>query len=298
MSTKIGKLAVIKELQRVSKILDTEYLGYRDFAKLSTISRNTIADRFGSWSIALQEAGLSCAKSARKAIASDDELLIHIITLTERLHKIPTGSDMNAHGEYSQKPYKTRWGSFSIARDAAYQKYGMPKNISVNQPNRAKISSNRSSQNDLADKGISSNFKPHLLKINDSDTRAFVEEAIDCFEAGLYRSSVVMSWVGAISILYDYVIKEKRNEFNIEATRRNPKWKDAQTKDDLSLMKESEFLDVLAALSIIGKNVKEQLKNNCLGLRNSCGHPNSFRVGRSMTESHLEMLLLNVYDKF
>lgn len=63
-------------------------------------------------------------------------------------------------------------------------------------------------------------------------------------------------------------------------------------------MKESEFLDILAMLSVIGKNVKEQLKNNCLSLRNACGHPNSFKIGRGMVESYLEILLLNVYESF
>jgi hypothetical protein len=295
MSIKIDKAAVITELQRVSQILDTKRLGYRDFEKLSTISRHTVANRFGSWNNALQEAGLSPAKPDRKSIPSDDELLIQIITLTKRLQKIPSRFDLAAHGSYSEKSYKTRWGSLKAAREAAYQKYGMPV---ITEPIQVKTSSNHKKRSERAEQGVVNNLKPHLLKINNHDTKAFVEEAIDCFEARLYRSCVVMSWIGAISILYDYVIKNKLNEFNLEATKRNPKWKDAQTKDDLALMKEADFLDILATLSIIGKNVKEQLKNNCLGLRNSCGHPNSFRVGRSMAESHLEMLLLNVYDKF
>jgi Homing endonuclease associated repeat len=295
MSIKIDKAAVVAELQRVSQILGTKHLGYRDFEKLSTVGRSIVLNRFGSWNNALQEAGLFPAEPKRRNVPSDDELLIQIITLTERLQKIPSASDMAAHGDYSEKSYKTRWGSFRLAREAAYQKYGTRVS---KKPIQARTSSSRQKQNERINQGLANNLKPHLLKINDDDTRAFVEEAIDCFEAGLYRSSVVMSWIGAISILYDYVIKNKLNEFNLESARRNSKWKDAQTKDDLSLMKESDFLDILVTLSIIGKNVKEQLKNNCLGLRNSCGHPNSFKVGRSMAESHLEMLLLNIYDIF
>jgi hypothetical protein len=37
-------------------------------------------------------------------------------------------------------------------------------------------------------------------------------------------------------------------------------------------MGEHDFLDVLAALSIIGKNVKDELQK-ALKLRNGCGHP-------------------------
>lgn len=297
MPIKFDKETVLAELKRVSKILDTQNLGYRDFEKLSTISRHTVINRFGSWRNALQEAGLFSAKSNRKNLVSDDELLVNIITITEKLQKIPSASDMTAFGEYSEKPYKTRWGSFKLAREAAYQKYGKPVYLTTNKTTQSKSSGNHKKSGQVV-QSLANNLKPHLLKINDADTKAFVEEAIDCFEAGLYRSAVVMSWIGAISTLYDYIINNKLIEFNIEAVNRNQRWKPAQTKDDLALMKESDFLDILAALSIIGKNVKEQLKNNCLGLRNSCGHPNSFQVGRSMTESHLEMLLLNVYDAF
>jgi hypothetical protein len=298
MPIQIDKAEVITELQRVSQILGTRRLGYRDFQELSTISRATVSNRFGSWNNALEAAGLLPALSGRKDLPSDDDLLVAIVTLTHQLKKVPSASDMVAHGQYSDKSYKTRWGSFTLARDAAYQKYGKPSETIANVNREIKSSNSRQKKSKQVVVGAANNLKPHLLKIVDADTRAFIEEAINCFEAGLYRSAVVMSWIGAVSILYDHVIANKINEFNIEAVSRNPKWKTAQTKDDLALMKESDFLDMLSTLSIIGKNVKEQLKNSCLSLRNSCGHPNSFKVGRITAESHLEILLLNVYDVF
>jgi hypothetical protein len=142
------------------------------------------------------------------------------------------------------------------------------------------------------------NLRNHLAKISNSDTRVFIEEAIECLEANLLRSAVVMSWVGAISILYDYVISHRLSDFNAEAARRNAKWKTAITRDDLALMREAEFLDILAELSILGKNTKEHLKNSELNLRNSCGHPSSLLIGVNNVEAHIEFLLLNVYQKF
>jgi hypothetical protein len=62
-------------------------------------------------------------------------------------------------------------------------------------------------------------------------------------------------------------------------------------------MKESELLDRVAALSILGKNVKEELKK-CLDLRNACGHPNSLKIGPNAVANHLEILLLNVFNRF
>ncbi len=147
-------------------------------------------------------------------------------------------------------------------------------------------------------KDIAINLRGHLGGIQNPDTRAFVEEAISCLEANLFRSAVVMSWVGAISILYDYVISTRLSDFNTEAKSRRSDWKMAVTKDDLAMMREAEFLDILANLSIIGKNTKEHLKNNCLNLRNSCGHPSSMIIGKHTVEAHIEFLLLNIYEKF
>lgn len=153
-------------------------------------------------------------------------------------------------------------------------------------------------QSPASTKDAAINLRNHLSKIQNADTRAFVDEAIRCLEADLYRAAVVMSWIGAVSVLYDHVIANKLVEFNGEASRRDKRWKAAVTKDDLALMKESDFLDILVAVSVLGKNVKEHLKNNCLNLRNSCGHPSSLKLGKHTVEAHIEALMLNVYEKF
>ena len=85
--------------------------------------------------------------------------------------------------------------------------------------------------------------------------------------------------------------------FNAEAQRVDAKWRLAKTTDDFGRIKENEFLDRLVALSVIGKNVKAELVD-CLDLRNSCGHPNSLKLGSNTVASHLEILLLNVFKVF
>jgi hypothetical protein len=144
---------------------------------------------------------------------------------------------------------------------------------------------------------IIANLRPYLSSIQDNNTVRFLEEAVACFEKGLYRASVVLSWVGAISVLYDYTIQNYLEEFNDEAARRNPRWKFATSKDDLAEMKEFYFLEILEALSIIGKNVKQELQD-CLKLRNGCGHPNSLVIGSNKVAAHIEVLILNVFLRF
>jgi hypothetical protein len=136
--------------------------------------------------------------------------------------------------------------------------------------------------------------------ISNADTIAYVNESLSCFEAGYYRASVVLSWMGAISLIQDYVLNKNLAEFNAEATRRSARWRPINTKDGFGRMDEGEFLDILAdpSVGVFGKNVKEELKNHCLALRNACGHPNSLKIAEQRVASHLEVLVLNVFTKF
>jgi hypothetical protein len=103
--------------------------------------------------------------------------------------------------------------------------------------------------------------------------------------------------VGAVSILYHHVAAMHLKQFNVEAVRRDPDWRPAKTTDDLSRMKEHDFLNVLEAISAIGKNVKQELQAS-LALRNACGHPNSLVIGPTRVAAHVEVLTMNVYSKF
>jgi len=140
-------------------------------------------------------------------------------------------------------------------------------------------------------------LRGQLAKIRDPETSAFVEEAIRCCEHGLYRAAVVLSWVGAVSVLYDHVLRNKLSDFNSEARNRDKKWKDARSKDDLANMKESKFLEVLVAISVLGKSVKKVLEAR-LDFRNGCGHPSSLMIGEAQVNAHIEALILNIFARF
>ena len=144
---------------------------------------------------------------------------------------------------------------------------------------------------------VAQDLRKHMAAIKDDTTRAFVAEAIQCQESGLYRSAIVMSWLAAIGVLHNEVVANYLAAFNAEAKRVDGKWKTAATTDDLGRMKEADFLDRIAAIGIIGKNVKAQLAGG-LTLRNGCGHPNSLKVGANAVAAHIEMLAMNVFDNF
>ena len=136
-----------------------------------------------------------------------------------------------------------------------------------------------------------------LIKSLDNDAKKYLEEAIVCLENKLFRASVVMTWSAAMHLLKKEVIKNHLHDFNAEAVKANPKWRRAKTSDDLGLMRERDFLDRLESISLIGKDVKQQLQD-CLILRNSCGHPNSLKVEKLKVASCVETLILNVFQRF
>jgi hypothetical protein len=144
---------------------------------------------------------------------------------------------------------------------------------------------------------VAASLRTQLSHITNSDTSNFVEEAIGCYEAKLYRAAVVLSWVGAVAVLYDFVINNRLSDFNAEALRRNPKWKTAKTSDDLARIREHDFLEIIEAISVIGKSVKQELEG-CLKLRNGCGHPSSLKLSEHRVAAHIESLILNVFTQF
>ena len=144
---------------------------------------------------------------------------------------------------------------------------------------------------------VASDLRALLQNISNQEVRNYVEEAIKCYESELYNSAIVMSWLAAIAVLHTYVVKNALAQFNTEAKRINPKWRDATNSDGLGEMKEFEFLDRLVGISVIGKNRKEELQK-ALKLRNGSGHPNSLVIGPNMVLAHIESLLLNVFNVF
>lgn len=140
-------------------------------------------------------------------------------------------------------------------------------------------------------------LRKFLADVKNEETSEFLNEAIRCYELNLFRSSVVMSWLAAVYVLQCHVVASRLNDFNGEASRTDSRWKAAKNTDDIGRMKESEFLDVLVRIGVLGKNPKEALKQ-CLDRRNACGHPNSFKLGPNVVAAHIETLLQNVFKKF
>ena len=130
-----------------------------------------------------------------------------------------------------------------------------------------------------------------------TNVHEFVIEAIRCLENNLYRPGIVFAWVGAVAVLYAWIINNKKKDFNTAATARFADWKAASNEGQLANMKEANFLQVLLDIGVIDKSTKKSL-DGCLDLRNGCGHPNNLQVGEHIAAAHVETLLKNVFLKF
>jgi hypothetical protein len=141
-------------------------------------------------------------------------------------------------------------------------------------------------------------LRSHIDKLKDGKTREFLIEAVSCMENSNYRAAVVFSWVGAVSVLQEYILKNKLEEFNRDAIENKLLPAPAKTIEDLrDISKEGMFIDSLARISLIDNAVKKHLKE-CLGRRNNCGHPTELSFSEPYVANHIDLLLHNVFAKF
>ncbi len=123
------QLRVIAEIQRVARLLNISRLSKREFDKHHELGGlSTAGYQFGSWNRAVRAAGLEPNPQGMgsEPVITDIELLEEIIRLHRHLGKRPSDREMGRFGKFSPKPYNDRWGTFVRAREAAYERFGMP----------------------------------------------------------------------------------------------------------------------------------------------------------------------------
>lgn len=206
----------------------------------------------------------------------------------EEIRSVAIAAGLRAIGKWNVSDYLSKAKSLAIRT---------PNGWELTAPGKAHIASVAGPLLPSVSVLVVSALRKQLSLISYSDTQRFVAEAVHCLEAKLFRAAIVTSWVGAVAVLYDAVIALHLTSFNAEAHKRDAKWRVAKTADDLARMKEFDFLQILPAIGVLGKNVKDELEV-CLKLRNGCGHPNSLIVGEHKASAHVETLIQNVFVKF
>ena len=116
MGRRISNEDLCAELRQVAEDLG-EAPTVRQFDDHGAYSEATLRNRFGSWSDALEAAGLDTAGSKRPI--PEDELLEELQALAADLGQPPTVQQMDAQGPRWSRVYARRFGSWNEALEAA-----------------------------------------------------------------------------------------------------------------------------------------------------------------------------------
>lgn len=132
-------------------------------------------------------------------------------------------------------------------------------------------------------------------QISDNLTKDYLNEGIDCLKVGKLRASVVFLWAGSVYEIQSRVIKYPLKKINSSLLKHDPKARTINKLDDFAYIKESILLLVANDLGIFDKNQCSVLINQCLDLRNKCGHPGKYSPGPKRVSSFIEDLINTLF---
>jgi hypothetical protein len=117
-------------------------------------------------------------------------------------------------------------------------------------------------------------------------TRDYVNEAVECLQAGARRAAVVFLWSGAVATIREAVWGYGTRDIEAALQRHNPKTK-FRKKNDFDYVKDADLLQAAQDLSLYDKSQKRHLAD-ALALRNDCGHPVKYKPGQRKVETFIE----------
>ena len=145
----------------------------------------------------------------------------------------------------------------------------------------------------------------HLLrsllgKLADKNEQLFLQEAIECYEIGAKRASIVLVWILTIHHLYNYINKNELVAFNLvlsKNTDKRIKISEITKMDDFSEIPEGKFIEFVRSAKIVSNDVRKILDSK-LGIRNTCAHPSGVTISEVKTYDFIIDLVDNVIAKY
>ena len=138
---------------------------------------------------------------------------------------------------------------------------------------------------------VSQHLTDLVSKIKDSQEKAFLVEAVNCYRVEAYRGTIILVWILAIDHLQKYIFGQKLNDFN-SALAKNPdkKVQNIVNYDDFADLSEVRFIELMRSANIVSNDVRKILDEK-LGIRNSAAHPSGIVfTGHKTTEFALDII--------
>lgn len=128
--------------------------------------------------------------------------------------------------------------------------------------------------------------------------RAYLDEAVDCYEAGAYRGAVLMVWSAAIEHLYSVITAHQGGLKTLEGANKerfgsSRGYRRVSQKGDLLYLGDKNLLLLCEDAGVFNRNARRLLEER-LELRNRCGHPTGYVIGRDEAVVYVESLVNNV----
>lgn len=139
-----------------------------------------------------------------------------------------------------------------------------------------------------------------LPKVGSAQEKAFLEEAIDCYEVGARRAAVVMTWLLTVHHMFEFVLRHHLSAFNGVLAKNTDKRVGVASVariDDFSEIPEGKFIEFLRSARIVSNDVRKILDTK-LGIRNSAAHPSSVTLSEVKTTDFVIDLVENVLLKY
>lgn len=130
--------------------------------------------------------------------------------------------------------------------------------------------------------------------------RGYLSEAVDCYENHCYRAAVLMVWSAVMEHLYRVAENHPSGLRKLEAANKSrfgnsKSYKEITKGNDLLYIADSSFLHLGEDSGLFNKNARLLLTER-LNLRNRCGHPTGYVVGREETVIFIESLINNILN--
>lgn len=139
----------------------------------------------------------------------------------------------------------------------------------------------------------------HLVfELEDKNEVDYLMEGLECFRCGALRAGVIFIWSAAMRNIRQKILdKADLNKINEELALIDNKPRKIKNIDSFEYVKDETSLQLSERLGIYGKFEKNELTNTCLGLRNKCGHPSTYKPDIFKVKAYVEDVLNLVYKK-
>lgn len=127
-------------------------------------------------------------------------------------------------------------------------------------------------------------------KVSNADVRDYLAEAIDCLRIGRLRACVVFVWSGSVYVMRERLMNINSKTLNAYLQKHDPKSRTISSLDDFVYIKDSNLLLAMQDCGLCDKNQRDILEE-CLNLRNKCGHPGRYSPGPKRVSAFIEDII-------